>query len=144
MTTITTTPHASEGGGMPTARLGPPRRLNGQRLERFLRGQCVNGGCTRSPRFRDTLHCFRCWAGIKWTSILQRVANVNGRCASYVGIPLGYTRSEFVAWVIANPPPEWMARPSIDRIVTPLGYVPGNIRWLEFRENCRSCGRFKR
>lgn len=120
-----------------TRRLGPARTAEKKYPERWNRGQCMNGGCTRIGRYRDTTDCFRCWAGVKWTSVVARIQNKNGRCQSYVGTPLGFTREEFVAWVMLNPPPETMARPSIDRITPSQGYVPGNIRWLEQRINAR-------
>ena len=94
---------------------------------------CTNGDCTR-PVYRGK-DCFRCWAGVKWYSITQRLRNANGKCKSYVGVPLGFTRAEFIQWVIDNPPPWDMEKPSIDRIKPELGYVPGNIRWLELRKN---------
>lgn len=65
----------------------------------------------------------------------QRVANVNGKCSSYVGIPLAFTKETLIQWVMDNPPPADMRQPSIDRIVESKGYVPGNIRWLELRKN---------
>jgi hypothetical protein len=71
----------------------------------------------------------------------QRIENANGHCASYVGIPLGFTREELIAWVLQNPPPADMKWPSIDRIEPAKGYVPGNIRWLEFRRNCAGANR---
>ena len=94
---------------------------------------CNNGGCTR-PRYRGK-ECYRCWAGTKWTSIVLRLRNANGRCASYIGLPLGFTRETLIQWVFDNPPPEDMETPSIDRIKPELGYVPGNIRWLDRRKN---------
>ena len=100
---------------------------------------CSNGGCTRQV-YRGK-HCFRCWAGVKWTSIVQRIGNKTGHCPTYVGIPLGFTREEFVRWVLDNRPPADMQHPSIDRIEPKLGYVPGNIRWLEFRKNSSGANR---
>lgn len=113
---------------------------------------CSNGGC-RQPVYRGK-YCFRCWAGVKWTSIVQRLENKMGNCNSYVGIPLGFTRETLIHWVLENPPPKDMKIPSIDRIKGALGYVPGNIRWLERDRNsagpnrdvpiglrpCRKCG----
>lgn len=128
--------HAAESSlrqPLPTGRLGPKRT-------RRLRGTCSNGGCVR-PLYRDTADCFRCWLGVKWTSIIQRLANANGKCSSYVGLPLGFTREQFIEWATNNPPPQWMARPSIDRITPKAGYVPGNIRWLEMRLNSRGSQR---
>jgi hypothetical protein len=94
---------------------------------------CRNGGCTK-PTYRGRV-CFRCWAGIKWTSIRQRVENKNGNNRSYEGVPLGFTREQLIQWVMDNPPPAEMDVPSIDRIRPELGYVPGNIRWLERNKN---------
>lgn len=99
-------------------------------------GHCRNGGCTK-PIYRGRV-CFRCWAGIKWTSIRQRIENKNGNNPSYEGIPLGFTREELILWVMGNPPPETLEVPSIDRIIPELGYVPGNIRWIE--KDLNSCG----
>jgi len=67
----------------------------------------------------------------------QRVANVNGKCRTYVGVPLGFTKEQLIQWVMDNPPPLEMKKPSIDRIENALGYVPGNIRWLEQSQNSR-------
>lgn len=99
----------------------------------MIRSHCGNGGCKR-PIYRGRV-CFRCWAGIKWTSIIQRVNNVSGHCPTYVGIPVGFTKEELIQWVLDNPPPKSMETPSIDRIIPKKGYVPGNIRWLEKRKN---------
>lgn len=96
-------------------------------------GHCRNGGCKR-PLFR-TRFCFRCWAGMKWTSVRQRVENKNGNNPSYEGLPLGFSKEEFIAWILENPPPATLEEPSLDRIVPELGYVPGNIRWIEKRLN---------
>jgi hypothetical protein len=133
--TVKVAKHAAESSmvPLPTARLGPKRT-------RRLRGTCSNGGCSR-PLYRDTADCFRCWVGVKWTSIIQRIANANGHCSSYVNLPLGFTREQFIDWATKNPPPRWMARPSIDRIVPQNGYAPGNIRWLEMRLNARGSQR---
>lgn len=95
--------------------------------------RCKNGACTR-PIYRGRV-CYRCWAGIKWTSICQRVANKNGNNPSYEGLPIGFTREGLIKWVMDNPPPADMQQPSIDRIKPELGYSPGNIRWLEKRRN---------
>lgn len=100
---------------------------------------CNNGGCTR-PLYRGK-ECFRCWAGTKWTSIVQRLENKTGHCNAYVGLPLGFTRETLIQWVFDNPPPADMAQPSIDRIKPELGYAPGNIRWLEFRKNTKGANR---
>lgn len=100
---------------------------------------CNNGGCTK-PIYRGK-YCFRCWAGVKWTSIVQRLENKMGNCNSYVGVPLGFTKETLIKWVMDNPPPATMFKPSIDRIDPVKGYVPGNIRWLEFRKNCMGCQR---
>lgn len=95
---------------------------------------CRNGGCTSQVVYRGK-YCFRCWAGVKWTSIVQRLENKTGHCNSYVGIPIDFTREELISWVLNNPPPKDMQKPSIDRIIPELGYTKGNIRWLEFRKN---------
>jgi len=92
---------------------------------------CGNGGCTR-PRYRGK-YCFRCWAGTKWTAIVDRKRSD----PSYRNVPIGFTRAELIAWVMDNPPPINMERPSIDRIIDSAGYVPGNIRWLESHRNSR-------
>lgn len=94
---------------------------------------CQNGGCIR-PKYRGRV-CFRCWAGIKWTSVKQRVENKNGNNPSYQGIPLGFTKETLISWVLNNPPLLCLTEPSIDRIVPALGYVFGNIRWIEKRKN---------
>lgn len=94
---------------------------------------CKNGNCTKLI-YRGRV-CYRCWAGIKWTSINQRVANKNGNNPSYEGVPIKFTRLAFIQWVLDNPPPRSMATPSIDRIEPELGYAPGNIRWLDRRRN---------
>lgn len=98
---------------------------------------CRNGDCTRKPTHGRGRWCLRCWAGMKWTSIRQRVENKNGNNPSYKGRPLLFTRESLIAWVMENPPPHEMAEPSIDKIVDHLGYAPGNIRWLEKRANSR-------
>lgn len=92
-------------------------------------GTCNNGNCTR-PIYRGK-YCFRCWAGVKWTSIVQRVENRNGNTPSYVGVPITFSREELIEWVMTNPPPKEMKVPSIDRIVPSDGYALNNIRWLE-------------
>lgn len=102
-------------------------------MAHIAESHCNNGGCVR-PIYRGK-ECFRCWAGTKWTSIVQRLENKTGHCNAYVGIPLGFTREQLIKWVMDNPPPVDMQKPSIDRIVDSVGYVPGNIRWLEFRKN---------
>lgn len=97
---------------------------------------CSNGGCTR-PTYRGK-YCYRCWVGVKWWSITQRIRNLNGKCASYVGVPLEMTREEFIAWATDNPPPDDMKWPSLDRIVDGRGYRLDNIQWLEQRANSRT------
>ena len=94
---------------------------------------CNNGGCTK-PVYRGK-ECLRCWLGTKWDSMQQRIRNRMGNCNSYVGIPLAFGRRDFIAWATDNPPPVEMKSPSIDRINPKLGYVFGNIRWLEFSRN---------
>jgi hypothetical protein len=101
--------------------------------------KCNNGCCTRSV-YRGK-YCFRCWAGVKWTSIVQRVENRNGNNPSYVGVPIGYKREEFIDWVLSNPPPEGLEVPSIDRIDPAQGYSPGNIRWIERNRNSSKSNR---
>jgi hypothetical protein len=101
--------------------------------------QCSNGGCTR-PTYRGK-YCFRCWAGVKWTSIVQRIENKTGHCRAYEGLPLGFTRETLIQWVLDNPPPEDMQWPSIDRIKPELGYAPGNIRWIERNKNVKGPNR---
>ncbi len=95
---------------------------------------CFNGGCTR-PLYRGK-KCFRCWAGDKHLSMVQRVNNITGKNPSYVGIPIGFSKEELIKWIFDSPPPKDMEKPSIDRIEPKKGYVPGNIRWLEFNKNC--------
>ena len=113
--------------------------------------KCNNGGCSR-PAYRGK-YCFRCWAGVKWTSLSQRVR----RDPSYAGVPILFTRAELIEWVLKNPPPAGMEKPSIDRIEPKLGYRFENIRWLEFSKNssksnrdvedgfrrCPRCGKIK-
>lgn len=98
---------------------------------------CRNGDCKRPATHGRHRWCLRCWAGMKWTSINQRVRNKNGNNPSYQGVPVGFTRPEFIAWVMGNPPPAGLREPSIDRIVPERGYAPGNLRWLEKRQNSR-------
>jgi len=97
---------------------------------------CNNGDCKR-PIYRGT-ECFKCWAGTKWDSMKQRVENRRGNYPQWQGKSLEFTRREFVAWALANPPPPEMERPSVDRIDAERGYLFGNIRWLEFSQNCRN------
>jgi hypothetical protein len=89
------------------------------------------------PIYRGRV-CFRCWAGIKWTSIWQRVQNKNGNNPSYAGVPINFTKEGLIQWVMDNPPPKHLEEPSIDRIVDSLGYSPGNLQWLEKRQNSRA------
>lgn len=103
------------------------------------RDHCNNGGCTR-PIYRGK-ECFRCWAGTKWTSIWQRIQNKNGHNPSYESVLLEVGRSELINWILENPPPKGMERPSIDRIDNNKGYSLSNIRWLEHRINSRHCQR---
>lgn len=95
--------------------------------------RCKNGGCTREI-YRGAF-CFRCWAGVKWTSMRQRVENKNGNNPSYENIPLLFTKEEIVQWVYDNPPPTNLEEPSIDRIIPEKGYSLDNIRWIEKRIN---------
>lgn len=97
--------------------------------------KCNNGGCTK-PTYRGK-YCFRCWAGVKWTSMNQRVR----KDPSYAGVQVFFTRKEFIDWILQNPPPTDMEKPSIDRIDPKLGYRFGNIRWLEFSRNCSGANR---
>ena len=90
---------------------------------------CNNGRCTR-PIYRGK-YCFRCWAGVKWTSIMQRVQNKNGNNLYYENMPVTFTRKELIEWVLNNPPPEHLTIPSIDRVNNDEGYSLDNIRWLE-------------
>jgi len=96
---------------------------------------CQNGDCRR-PIYRTHV-CFRCWAGVKWTSIRQRVENKNGNNPSYEGVPLLFTKETLIQWVLDNPPPIDLVEPSIDRIVDAIGYAPGNLQWIEKRLNSR-------
>ena len=98
--------------------------------------QCTNGDCTR-PKYRITSECFHCWLGTKWDSMKQRTDNKRNYYPGWSGLPLKFTRKEFVAWGLKNPPPENMDQPSVDRIEDLLGYVPGNIQWLSRNENSR-------
>ncbi len=102
-------------------------------------GHCNNGGCTR-PIYRGK-ECFRCWAGTKWTSVWQRIQNKNGHNPYYEKIPLNVSQVELINWIIQNPPPLDMERPSIDRIDNSKGYELNNIRWLEHRINSRGLQR---
>lgn len=97
--------------------------------------RCKNGGCTKAY-YRAGM-CYRCWSGVKWDSMRARVENRHGRkdYALWTGLPLKFTRREFIAWAASNRPSPDLAMPSIDRIDSALGYVPGNIRWLEMRQN---------
>lgn len=100
-----------------------------------MKGTCNHGGCTK-PVYIGAF-CIRCWAGAKFNTMRTRVRNWKGKFPCYAGLPLGFTRKEFVEWAVNNPPPKNMRRPSIDRIVPELGYVPGNVRWLELEVNAR-------
>lgn len=100
---------------------------------------CNNGDCKR-PIFR-TQFCLRCWAGVKWTSIRQRVENKNGNNPSYEGVKIGFTKETLIKWVMENPPPASLEIPSIDRIVPELGYSPGNVRWIERNRNSSATNR---
>ena len=91
--------------------------------------KCHNGGCTREI-YRGK-YCFRCWAGVKWTSIVQRVENKNGNNPSYMKVPILCTKEEMIRWVFDNPPPEQLKIPSLDRIDSKSGYSLENIRWIE-------------
>ena len=102
-------------------------------------GKCKNGGCTR-PIYRGRV-CYRCWAGIKWTSIMQRCQNKNGNNPSYSKVKIHFTRDELISWVIKNVPPADMEIPSIDRIIPSLGYSLDNIRWIEKKINSRNLQR---
>lgn len=97
--------------------------------------KCNNGGCSRAA-YRGK-YCFRCWAGVKWTSLNQRVC----KDPSYAGVQVLFSRKEFIDWILQNPPPPDMEKPSIDRIDPKLGYRFGNIRWLEFSRNCAGANR---
>jgi hypothetical protein len=96
---------------------------------------CNNGGCTRQI-YRGR-KCFRCWAGIKWTSIWQRIQNKNGHNPHYAKVSLDVGKVELINWILENPPPLGMDRPSIDRIDNSKGYSLDNIRWLEHRINSK-------
>ena len=98
-----------------------------------IKRKCKNGGCTREI-YRG-IFCFRCWAGVKWTSIKQRVENKNGNNPSYENMPIGFTKKELIEWVLKNPPPKELITPSIDRIESKLGYIKENIQWLERNKN---------
>lgn len=102
-------------------------------------GHCRNGRCTR-PIYRGRV-CFRCWAGVKWTSVNQRIANKNGNNPSYRNLPIGFDRKSFVQWVLDNPPSSGMHIPSIDRIRPEAGYTPGNIQWIERNKNSAGVNR---
>jgi hypothetical protein len=67
--------------------------------------------------------------------VRQRVENKNGNNPSYEGIPLTFTKETLIKWVSDNPPPRELDIPSIDRVIPHLGYIPGNIRWLERNKN---------
>lgn len=92
--------------------------------------------CTR-PLFR-VRRCLRCWAGMIYGGIRDRVTGKHpykGR--KYIGLPLEFTRPEFVRWVTNNPPPLNMEQPSVDRIEESLGYTLTNIQWMPTRQNAR-------
>jgi hypothetical protein len=97
---------------------------------------CSSGGC-RKKKYLDQSECFKCWLGTKWGTMKQRTENRNGHYSTWDGLPLGMTRKEFVAWGLSNPPPDDMVMPSVDRINDALGYVFGNIQWLERDQNSR-------
>jgi hypothetical protein len=97
--------------------------------------KCNNGGCSRIV-YRGK-YCFRCWAGVKWTSLSQRIR----KDPSYAGVQVFFTRSELIDWILKNPPPANIEKPSIDRVDPKLGYRFGNIRWLEFSRNCAGANR---
>lgn len=95
---------------------------------------CKNGGCT-NVKYRGRL-CLNCWARKRFSSIVERITDKNGKHPTYKGLPLGFTLKSMVDWIFLNPEHMEMDKPSIDRIVPELGYVPGNIRWLEMNKNC--------
>ncbi len=99
---------------------------------------CSNGGCRREPRYKITSECFHCWLGTKWDSMKQRTDNKRNYYPGWQGLPLGFTRKEFVAWGLQNPPLDDMERPSVDRIDSSIGYVWGNIQWLSVIQNSRN------
>jgi hypothetical protein len=70
-----------------------------------------------------------------------RVENRAGNYKYWAGKELGFTRREFIAWAIANPPPSGMDKPSVDRIDSARGYTFDNIRWLDSRVNSRGTQR---
>lgn len=100
---------------------------------------CTNGGCTK-PIYRGS-ECYRCWLGTKWDSMKQRVEDRSGRYKWHRGLPLGFTRTEFIKWGMENKPPKGMEKPSVDRVNNKDGYIFGNIRWLSFRKNSSGVNR---
>lgn len=112
-----------------------------------------NNGCCKKPVYIGK-ECFRCWAGTKFDSIMQRVRNRNGNYPTYEGLRVLFTRRSFIRWAENNRPDNFK-RPSLDRIVPSLGYIPENVRWIEVGKNssgaqrdipdgfylCKPCGR---
>jgi hypothetical protein len=100
-----------------------------------MAAHCNNGGCTK-PVYRGK-ECYRCWLGTKWDSMKARVENKRNHYPQWAGISLGISRADFIVWGFYRSPPADMKHPSIDRIKSALGYIDGNIQWLEARQNSR-------
>lgn len=80
-------------------------------------------------------------------NILRRTAGLDPTAKRYAGLPVGFTRDEFVAWTMLQPKfwslyAAWQKSgyqrsfaPSIDRIDDWKGYTPGNVQWIRWSEN---------
>ncbi len=82
-----------------------------------------------------------------YSNIIRRTSGLDPHAMQSFGLPVGFTRDEFLAWTMDSIAfwrlyHQWTQHnyerafaPSIDRISDFLGYTPDNVQWIVWSEN---------